>query len=196
MKQIVVASGNLGKIAEIQPFLIDRGISLISQAELNISAAIEDGKSFHENAIIKAQHVAKYTDLPVLADDSGLIIDALNGEPGIYSARYAGAQANFQDNINKVIAKLNKLKIKNSPARFYCVLALITNKNSTPITFDGIWEGSVTNVCSGTGGFGYDPIFIDQQSGRSAAAMFAEKKLCSHRAIALKKLAYALEQSS
>ncbi len=190
MAKILLATSNKGKVAEFQSYFDEIGIEVTTQSSLQVPDAIEDGIGFIENALIKARHAARYTDLPVLSDDSGLIIDALGGEPGVISARYAGPNCNTKDNINKVINKMKQLGIESSPARFHCVLALILNGPNDPMPhiFNGTWEGTVITKPAGTNGFGYDPIFIDNATGKSAAELFEEKKLCSHRAIALKKL--------
>ena len=188
--QLLVASNNQGKVAEFAKYFAPLDITPVAQSTLNISEAVEDGIGFIDNALIKARHAAKHTDLPVLADDSGLIIDALDGAPGVISARYAGAGCSMDDNINKVIANLKDLGVEKARARFYCVLVLLEHgsEDPTPRIFDGTWEGHVVTYRSGTGGFGYDPIFIDLETGRSAAALFAEKMVCSHRGKALQKL--------
>ena len=188
--QLLLASSNQGKITEFAEYFQKLGIQPISQATLGIDDAIENGIGFVDNALIKARHAAMHTDLPVLADDSGLIVDALNGEPGLLSARYAGEHGNFNANIDKVIEGLQAQGLSASPARFYCCLVLLQKgpQDQMPLVFDGIWEGTVVTERSGDGGFGYDPIFIDPQTGLSAAAMFEQKKTCSHRAQALAKL--------
>jgi len=188
--QLLLATHNSGKVAEFAEFFAPLDIKLVPQSTLDISEAIEDGIGFVDNALIKARHAAQHTDLPVLADDSGLIIDALGGAPGVISARYAGVGCSMDDNINKVIANLKDLGVEKARARFYCVLVLLEqgSKDPVPRIFDGAWEGHVVTYRSGQGGFGYDPIFIDQDTGRSAAALFAEKMLCSHRGQALQKL--------
>jgi XTP/dITP diphosphohydrolase len=190
MTKIVFASGNKGKIAELNYFLAPHRIECISQDELGLTPAIEDGKTFIENAILKARHIAKFTDLPVLADDSGIIIDKLDGEPGIYSARYAGDECDSKKNVAKVIANLTKKKFVSSPARFCCALAFFQSgeNDQMPAIFTGVWEGSVITSPRGSDGFGYDPIFLDLKSNKTAAEMggFA-KQTCSHRVKALKK---------
>jgi XTP/dITP diphosphohydrolase len=190
MTKIVFASGNKGKIAELNYLLEPHNIECISQESLGVEPAIEDGKTFIENAILKARHVATYTNLPVLADDSGIIIDKLDGEPGIYSARYAGVECDGKKNIAKVIDNLAKKNIDTSPARFCCALAFFqTGKNDQmPAIFTGIWEGSVISEPRGHAGFGYDPIFLDPKSNKTAAELggFA-KQAYSHRAKALQK---------
>ncbi|MEE3003077.1 MAG: RdgB/HAM1 family non-canonical purine NTP pyrophosphatase [Pseudomonadota bacterium] len=197
IKKILIASGNKGKIAEFDEYFANLGIETEAQTTLNIVEAIENGCSFVENALIKAKHAARHTSLPVLADDSGLIIDALDGRPGLYSARYAGTNCSWEDNINKVITEMKELGIESSPARFYVVLVLLENgpNDPTPKIYDGTWEGRVVTNRSGRGGFGYDPIFIDDNYGKSAANIFEEKKLCSHRAKALQKMLSDLSQN-
>jgi XTP/dITP diphosphohydrolase len=188
--QLLLATHNSGKVAEFAEFFAPLDIKLVPQSTLAISEAIEDGIGFVDNALIKARHAAQHTSLPVLADDSGLIIDVLDGAPGVISARYAGAGCTMDDNINQVIANLKDLGVEKARARFYCVLVLLEHgsKDPVPRIFDGTWEGHVVTYRSGKGGFGYDPIFIDQATGRSAAELFAEKMVCSHRALALHKL--------
>lgn len=188
--KILLATHNSGKVAEFAQYFAPLHVSLVAQKTLGIPEAVEDGIGFVDNALIKARHAAKHTDLPVLADDSGLIIDVLDGAPGVLSARYAGPECNMEDNINQVIANLNNLGIEKARARFYCVLVLLENGSDDPIPriFDGTWEGHVVTYRSGQGGFGYDPIFIDEQTGRSAAELFTEKLVCSHRGQALQKL--------
>ena len=187
MNKIVFASGNKGKIAELNYLLDSHGIEVIPQDDLGVEGAVEDGKTFVENAILKARHVAKYTDLPVLADDSGIVIDELGGAPGIHSARYAGDSA---QNVAKVIAELGKKNLDASPARFCCVLAFFKAgpNDQMPEIFTGIWEGSVITNPRGLGGFGYDPIFLDPKSNKTAAEIgsFAKQNY-SHRAKALQK---------
>ncbi|MBT4884933.1 MAG: non-canonical purine NTP pyrophosphatase [Legionellales bacterium] len=194
--KILLASNNKGKIAEFAKFFEKIGIELVPQSTLNIAEAVEDGIGFVDNALIKARHAAKYTDLAVLADDSGLIVDGLQGEPGVISARYAGPGCSFEDNINKVITNLKKQGLEKSTARFYCSLVLLRQgaHDPTPLIYNATWEGSVVTYRSGNNGFGYDPIFIDNTTGKSAAEMFAEKQLCSHRALALQKLISELKK--
>ena len=196
--KLLIASSNTGKIAEFTEHFKTLGIVPVSQSTLNINDATEDGISFVDNALIKARHAAHHTDLPVLADDSGLIIDALNGEPGVHSARYAGEHGNTNANIHKVITNLKKCGVSSSPARFHCCLVLLQKGPHDPLPkiFEGTWEGMVVTERSGAHGFGYDPIFIDPKSGISAAALTEKKKICSHRALALTKLISFLHTQS
>lgn len=203
MTKIVFASGNKGKMAELRYLLEPCGIEIISQSDLGVTGAVEDGKTFIENAILKARHVARYTDLPVLADDSGIMVEALGGAPGIYSARYAGPECSSADNILKVIAELKEKNLTSSPARFCCALAFFQHgpNDQTPEIFTGFWDGDVIveprghssddyiNNPAGLNGFGYDPIFLDPKSNKTAAEIggFA-KQSYSHRVKAIQKL--------
>lgn len=194
LKKLVIASHNLGKVREIDALLADHPLQLIGQGQLNIEAIAETGNSFVENALIKAYHAAEQSGLSALADDSGLIIDALNGEPGVYSARYAGHQATDQQNIDAVLQALRAAGIAESPARFCCVLAWVRYpKDPLPEIFRGIWSGKVVVEQSGTRGFGYDPIFWGDQQSCSAADLSEEiKNQCSHRGQAMQQLKAAL----
>ena len=190
MWRLVVASQNQGKIKEMQEFFSDLDVELIPQNVLGIDDAVEDAVSFVENALIKARHVAQYTDLAVIADDSGIIIDALDGEPGVISARYAGPECDFNANIDKVITNLKRKGLASSPARFYCAIVLLRHgvNDPAPQIFTGIWEGTVVTTRAGDGGFGYDPIFVDVHTGKTAAELGDEKARYSHRVQALNQL--------
>ncbi len=194
LKKLVLASHNLGKVGEIQALLADYPLALIGQGQLGIETVPETGLSFVENALIKAYHASAQSGLSALADDSGLIIDALDGEPGIYSARYAGENASDQQNIAAVLDAMRARGIEESPARFCCVLAWVRfPKDPLPEVFRGVWEGRVTLQQSGAKGFGYDPIFIDPQHNCSAAELpEAIKNQCSHRGKAMQQLKAAL----
>lgn len=194
LKKLVIASHNLGKVVEIQALLSDYPLALISQGQLGIETVAETGLSFVENALIKAYHASTKSGLPALADDSGLIIDALDGEPGVYSARYAGDNASDQQNIDAVLNAMRLRGITESPARFCCVLAWVRfPKDPLPEVFRGVWQGKVTLQQSGAKGFGYDPIFIDPQHNCSAAELpEAVKNECSHRGQAMQQLKSAL----
>lgn len=185
-KTLLVASHNPGKIKEIQDLFQPLGIKIISAATFNIPEPEETGNTFEENAILKAKHYINYTEIPILADDSGLVVPALNGAPGIYSARWAGPERNFYN----AIIKLEQMLIDKPlcPAYFECVLALII-PNSNYKTFVGRWHGNLTFPPKGTYGFGYDPIFIPNGFNITAAEMLpAQKNLLSHRALAFKQL--------
>lgn len=184
-KKIVFASNNQGKIQELKYFL-----PIVGQKDLGVSDIAETGLTFVENALLKARHAAKITGLPAIADDSGLLVDYLNGAPGIYSARYAGEQANTQDNIKKLLTELNHVPQEKRSAHFYCVLVLMRHAlDPTPLICEGIWEGFILEVPVGDSGFGYDPIFYDPQQQCSAAQMsLVLKNEISHRGKALKQL--------
>jgi len=186
----VLASGNRGKLAELQAMLASTNMELVSQSEFNIPEAVEDGSSFEENAIIKARHASRLTGLPAIADDSGLSVDALDGEPGIYSARYAGEGATDADNVKKLLAALETVPDHERTARFQCVIALVRNGDDPePELFRGTWEGSITREPAGENGFGYDPVFFVPERQRTAAELDAQtKNSLSHRARAIRLL--------
>ena len=189
----VLASGNTGKLAELRALLGD-GFDLHAQSEFGIEDAAETGLSFVENAILKARHAARACSLPALADDSGLCVDALHGAPGLYSARYAGAQGDSQANIDKLLAELRHLDDAQRSARFVCVLALLRHADDPqPLIAQGTWEGRILHARQGDGGFGYDPVFLSPVDGMSAAELSTEvKNLVSHRGRAMAMLRAAL----
>ncbi len=190
MKKIVLATGNQGKVREMADLLADFGFDVIAQSELNVSEVAETGTTFIENAIIKARHAAKETGLPAIADDSGLEVDYLNGAPGIYSARYSGAGATDQSNIEKLLEAMKDVPETQRSARFHCVLVLMRHENDpTPIVCHGKWEGRILNETHGDNGFGYDPLFWVPEEGCASAELEpARKKQLSHRGKALKQL--------
>ncbi len=185
--KIVLATENEGKLKEIQLFFQDLPVNLCSQKDFNMPSAIENGLSFIENAIIKARHAASYSNLPALADDSGLVVDALHGRPGIYSARFAGSNASSKENIHRLLDEM-----KSAPARsahFYCVIAFVRDKDDpAPIIAQGRWDGDILSTPRGEGGFGYDPIFFVKETDCTAAELSpTQKNTLSHRAKALKQ---------
>lgn len=192
MQQCVLASGNAGKLAELSVALADFNLQLISQSEFNFAEADETAVTFVENALIKARHASAETGLPALADDSGLVVHALNGEPGIRSARYAqtteGVKPTDEENYNKLLNNLTNSEDRS--AHFVCVLALVKHADDPePLIATGRWHGSILTAPQGVGGFGYDPVFLCPQTGMSASAMGKEKKSAiSHRALAVKQL--------
>jgi XTP/dITP diphosphohydrolase len=187
--QIVLASNNPGKIREIQALLPDYAI--IPQSEFVQTEAEETGLSFVENALLKARHAAQHCHLPVLADDSGLAVDALGGAPGIFSARYAGIGASDQDNVAKLLIELNDVALEERTARFICVMVLIEHADDpVPIIAQGTWEGRILFHPTGSNGFGYDPVFWMPEHNCSSAELSAEvKNSLSHRGQALRQLA-------
>jgi len=201
-KELLIASGNNKKKLELTDLLKNYNIKLYSLKDFGIKEPEETGISFVENAILKARNAAKYSNLPALADDSGLIVDVLHGEPGIYSARYAKNNDNgiTQDaaNINKLITKLKKVDntSKTFPARFVCVLVFVKNHHDPcPIIIQKFWEGQIILEPKGNNGFGYDPIFYIPELKKTAAELsLEEKRNFSHRGLALKEFVKAFDQ--
>lgn len=189
-QSIVLATSNQGKIKELQSLLSPIGFTVRPQSDWQFTDAEETGLSFVENALIKARHACQQTGLPALADDSGLAVDALQGAPGIYSARYAGKNASDQDNINLLLENLAQVPEKQRSARFICCLVFMQHaEDPTPIICQGEWEGRILSSPTGDGGFGYDPVFYVPERGVSAAQLSAsEKQLLSHRGKALAQL--------
>ena len=196
MSKIVLATGNQGKVREMADVLSDFGFNVVAQSEFNVSDVAETGTTFIENAIIKARHAAKETGLPAIADDSGLEVDALNGAPGVYSARYSGEGTTDQKNIDKMLTAMEGIPAEKRTARFHCVLVLMKHENDpTPLICHGSWEGHITTEQQGENGFGYDPIFwVSEDNCSSAELEPARKKQLSHRGQALKKLFAALKE--
>jgi len=189
LQQIVLASGNAGKIREIQALLPNYPI--VAQSAFDITEAEETGLSFVENAIIKARNAALHSGLPAIADDSGLVVDALHGAPGVLSARYAGAAANDRDNLQKVLQALEGVPDEQRTARFVCVMVFMQHaEDPLPVIAQGVWEGRILHQPKGENGFGYDPIFWVPELDCAAAELSAEaKNALSHRGKALKTLA-------
>lgn len=185
MNEIILATSNAGKIRELCDLLAP--IHCISQASLGIDSAEETGLSFVENAIIKARHASLLANRPALADDSGLVVPALNGEPGIYSARYAGERATDQENIQRLLNNMAHLPDEQRQAYFYCAIALVQHAHDpAPIISTGICHGTISLVATGSGGFGYDPVFFIKEYQCTAAELPAKiKNTISHRAKAL-----------
>lgn len=192
MKTIVLASGNTGKIDEINHAFAATSLQFIPQTAFGIHDVAETGLSFVENALIKARNAASISGLPALADDSGLVVDALMGAPGIYSARYAGATADMEANIKKLL--LAMAGITHRQARFYSVIVYLRHATDpTPIICQGRWEGEILRSPQGKNGFGYDPIFYVSSHQCSAAELsLAQKNLISHRGQALAQLIASL----
>lgn len=188
--KLVLASGNAGKLAEFRTLLGDAGWDVRPQSEFGIGDAEETGLSFIENAILKARHAARASGLPALADDSGLCVDALDGAPGLYSARYAGAHGDAAANIDKLLGQLRDVEPARRTARFVCVLALLRHaEDPTPVIAQGEWEGRILSTPRGNHGFGYDPVFLVPEHDASAAQLEpALKHRISHRAQAMAAL--------
>ena len=191
--KLVLASHNKGKLLEIKEMLKDFKINVLSAGDFNLDEPVEDGSSFAENAILKADYVAQKTGLPALADDSGLCVNALGGEPGIYSARWAGENKDFQAAMQKVNDKLNKLGAKDRSGYFICVLALVI-PNKGAITFEGRIEGNLIWEPRGNNGFGFDPMFVPSGYNQTFGELdHSIKQQISHRFNAFKKLKEYLE---
>jgi XTP/dITP diphosphohydrolase len=190
MPKLVLATSNAGKLAELQPLLAQAGFELVTQGELGVGDAIEDGRTFLENAIIKARHASEATGLPALGDDSGLVVDALGGAPGLYSARYAGRHGDSAANNARLLSEMEGLVGARRRAHFYCVLVLMRHANDPqPLVAEGVWPGLVLEAPRGDGGFGYDPVFLVPAHGVSAAELEPHlKNRISHRGLALARL--------
>jgi XTP/dITP diphosphohydrolase len=193
--RLVLASSNRGKLAELQPLLAGAGYELVAQGALGVGDAIEDGRSFVENALIKARHAAAATGLPALADDSGIVVDALDGAPGLHSARYAGVHGDAQANNRKLLEALRDVPEARRGARFVAVLVLLRHADDPlPLIASGVWEGRILESPRGANGFGYDPVFFDPALGRGAGELQPGlKNRVSHRAKALAQLRQLLE---
>ena len=187
-RKIVIATMNNHKVSEIKA-LIGDCYDVMTQGAFSIRSVPETGSSFEENALIKANAVAKKTNLLTLADDSGLEVDLLGGNPGIYSARYAGPNSSDDENNKKLIEELDKHKDQKILARFHSVIALVDPSTDASKIFHGIWEGRITFDQKGNHGFGYDPLFyIDEHKCTAAELTQQEKNIHSHRAKAMKSL--------
>ena len=186
MNKIIFATTNTGKIKEIKEILADFDVEVVSMKEMNITADIEEnGATFEENSLIKARAVSKLTGLPALADDSGLEVDYLNGEPGIYSARYLGRDTDYDYKNNYIIKKLKDAKDEERSARFVCVISLVL-PDGREFVKKGVMEGRIGYEIKGGNGFGYDPIFYLPEYGKTSAEISAEEKnKISHRGKAL-----------
>lgn len=188
--KVVLASNNAGKKIELEEALKPLHIELVPQSAFGIVEIEETGLTFIENALIKARHAAHLTGLPVIADDSGLVVPALHGEPGIYSARYAGANATSKENIEKLLSKLQPFSDGQRLAYFHCTLVLMAfDQDPIPLIADANWLGTIMHHAQGEGGFGYDPIFYDARTQKTAAELSLEQKnKISHRGTALQLL--------
>lgn len=194
-KKIVMASGNAGKLKEMAALLRHLNIEVVAQAEFGVKDAEETGNTFAENSLQKARHAAEATGLPAIADDSGLSVDALDGAPGVYSARYSGRGATDEKNNLKLLAELKGTAPPDRGAAFHCVATFVHPDGSPPLVASGEWRGSILTARQGDGGFGYDPLFLDIESGRSSAELTAdEKNARSHRGKALRQLLKLIEK--
>ncbi len=189
LKQVVLATGNRRKAREMESLLGD-GFKVLTQADFEVVSPAETGASFSENALLKARHAAALSGLPAIGDDSGLEVDALDGAPGIYSARYAGIDASDEMNVSKLLTRLREVPEGRRQARFRCVAVYVRSADDPlPVVVEGAWEGSIALTPRGLGGFGYDPVFIDPDSGSTAAELdAAAKNARSHRGQAMQSL--------
>jgi len=190
MKKIVLASNNKGKVREFSQLLDGKNIEVLPQSTFNIADVDETGLTFVENAILKARNACAISGLPAIADDSGLEVDALQGAPGIYSARYAGINASDADNNTKLLDALKEIDFDKCTARFQCLMVYMEHENDpTPIICQGSWEGKILKVAQGENGFGYDSLFFIEEKNCSSAELPAEiKNTMSHRGKALSQL--------
>ena len=195
-QQIVLASGNLGKIKEIQALLA--GHQIVAQSAFNVAEADETACTFVENALIKARNATLHCNLPAIADDSGLVVDALKGYPGVISARYAGVGATDQDNIKKLLLALDSVPEAQRTARFICVMVFMAHANDPcPIIAQGVWEGKILTKPAGSNGFGYDPVFwVPDHQCASAELSADDKNAISHRGQAIRSLTQMLTLSA
>lgn len=194
LSKLVIASGNKGKLREIQHLLSPLNIEIIPQSVLNVPECEEPFFTFLENALAKARHASKYTGLPALADDSGLCVDALQGSPGVLSARYAGEPKSDERNNQKLLEVLGTED--NRHAHFYCVMVLVRHElDPEPLIAEGRWAGEILTEYRGNDGFGYDPIFLDAKTGKTVAELPLDiKSRISHRGHAMTKLLLQLER--
>lgn len=193
-QRVVLASGNAGKVREINQMLAGLDLEVVPQTEYGVPEIEETGLTFVENAILKARNAADHTGLPAIADDSGIEIDALNGAPGIYSARYAGVGAGDRANNDKLLAALAAVPDAQRTARFQCLMVYMAHAaDATPIICQGTWEGRILRAPRGANGFGYDPLFYVPTHDCSSAELPPEtKNQLSHRGQALRRLVHAL----
>jgi XTP/dITP diphosphohydrolase len=190
LKRVVLASANAGKMRELNPLLASRGMDVVPQSEFAIPSIEESGESFVENAIIKARHAARLSGLPAIADDSGLMVDALDGAPGIYSARYAGEGASDGENLQLLLDNMRDVPASRRGARFVCLVVYMRHpQDACPLVCEGVWSGRLTHAPRGDGGFGYDPVFYVEDCGCTSAELEpAHKNAISHRARAMQAL--------
>lgn len=196
--EIVLGTNNAGKVREINAMCADMSqqypalglLRFAPQSQWDIPSAVENGDTFVANALIKARHAARLAGRPALSDDSGIVVDALGGRPGIFSARFAGADADDVHNNAKLLAEMEDIPDSQRSARFVCALAFVRDADDDqPLIAEGIWEGQIMRTLSGDRGFGYDPLFYSPEHGMGAAAMDpTEKNRCSHRAKALTQM--------
>jgi XTP/dITP diphosphohydrolase len=194
LNKLVIATGNQGKLKEIQALLAPLAIDVLPQSDFNIPEADEPYFTFIENALTKARHASLHSSLPALADDSGICVDALQGAPGIYSARFAGEPKSDARNNQKLLEALQG--VESRQAHYYCVMVLVRNpEDPQPLIAQGIWQGQILTSPRGDGGFGYDPLFLDDKTGKTGAELPMDiKNRISHRGHALRDMVYLIEK--
>jgi len=190
VNKFVLASGNPGKVREIAAIFADLGITIVPQSDFGIESPEETGRTFVDNALLKARHAADLSGLPALADDSGIAVDALDGRPGVRSARYAGDGASDDENLDLLLRELEEVPDCERGAGFHCAAVLAFPGERRPaVIVEEVWRGMILRARRGTGGFGYDPVFLDPASNRTGAEMTPqEKNAVSHRGRAFRKL--------
>jgi len=195
-RKIIFASSNPGKINELQSLLDEFDYEVVPQAHLGIDDADETGLTFVENALLKARHACQHSGKPAIADDSGLVVQALDGAPGIYSARYAGKNSHPRANIEKLLKEMEEVPNEYRQAHFHCTLVYMEHaEDPAPIICEGVWQGVILHLPVGEGGFGYDPVFYDLKEQSSAAELSpVRKNQISHRGQALRALVNKLER--
>ena len=188
MEQIVLASDNAGKLKEMSALLEGLPVQLLAQGALGITSADETGETFVDNALLKASHAAEASGLPAIADDSGLVVHALGGRPGVFSARYAGPDATDAENVDKLLGEM--AQHADRAAYFHCALVFVRSAaDAQPLVAEASWHGEIANDRRGSGGFGYDPVFYVPERGcHSAELTAADKNRLSHRGQALARL--------
>ena len=193
MTKIVIATSNEKKLAEIKALLSELPIEIVPQSQFGIKSCAEPFNTFIENALVKARFASKETSFPAIADDSGLCVDSLDGQPGVFSARFAGENRSDEDNNDKLLDDLNNMEDRR--AHYYCAIVFVRSPSDPqPIVTEGIWQGEILKVRRGHNGFGYDPIFMDYKTDQSAAELSPElKNRISHRGQALQKLKQKLK---
>jgi XTP/dITP diphosphohydrolase len=194
LNKLVIATGNTGKLKEIQALLAPMAVEVLSQAEFNIPEADEPYFTFVENALTKARHASLHSGLPALADDSGICVNALQGAPGIYSARFAGEPKSDERNNQKLLEALQG--VEDRQAYYYCIMVLVRSpEDPQPLIAQGIWQGRILEAPRGNGGFGYDPLFLDDKTGKTGAELPMDiKNRISHRGHALRDMVHLIEK--
>lgn len=193
-KKLVIATGNQGKLKEIQALLAPLAIEVLPQSDFNIPEADEPYFTFIENALTKARHASLHSGMHALADDSGICVDALQGAPGIHSARFAGEPKSDERNNQKLLEALKG--VENRQAHYYCVMVLVRSpEDPQPLIAQGVWQGRILEAPHGDGGFGYDPLFLDDKTGKTGAELPMDiKNRISHRGHALRDMVHMIEK--